>query len=72
MLTYVLAHNHQSVNFSKSLAHNANLLGGNVVDVHEDALGEFVASGLNVGPHLVFSGLFVCDFWHLTMEMLLL
>jgi len=64
VLTYVLSHDHQSVDFSKSLAHNANLLGGNVVDVHKDAFGEFVASELNVGPNFVFSGLFICDFWH--------
>lgn len=40
----VLAHNHLSIDFSKGLAHDANLLGGDVVDVHENTLGEFVAA----------------------------
>jgi hypothetical protein len=42
--TYVLAHNHLSIDFSEGLAHDANLLGGDVVDVHKDTLGEFVAA----------------------------
>ncbi len=47
MSAYVLAHDHFGVDGSKCLAHNANLLGGNIVDVHEDALGEVVAAVLN-------------------------
>lgn len=50
MLTYVLSHDHQSVDFSKSLAHNANLLGGNVVDLDEKTLGVLQASFLEIGP----------------------
>ena len=42
--TYVLAHNHLSIDFSKGLAHDANLLGGDVVDIHENTFGEFVAA----------------------------
>jgi hypothetical protein len=37
-VTYVLAHDHLSINFAEGLAHDANLLGGDVVDVHEEAL----------------------------------
>jgi hypothetical protein len=53
-VTYVLSHNHVSSDGTKSLAHNANLLGGNVVDVNENALFVLVAAVLNVGPDLVF------------------
>jgi hypothetical protein len=56
---YVFAHNHSSVDGSESFAHNADLFGGDVVDIHEDALGESVAAVLNCGPDLVLGCLSV-------------
>lgn len=47
MSAYVLAHDHSGVNSSEGFAHNANLLGGDVVDIHEDTLGVVVAAVLN-------------------------
>lgn len=69
MLAYVLAHNHFSVNSSESLAHNAYLLGGNVVDIHEDALGIVVAAVLDCGPDLVFGFLGVLFDGHIYYEL---
>ena len=47
MSTYVFAHDHFGVDGSKSFAHNADLLGGDVVNIHEDTFGERVAAFLN-------------------------
>lgn len=58
-LTYVLSHNHSSIDSSECFTHDTDLLGGDVIDVHEDTLGEVVATVLNSGPDLVFSFLSV-------------
>jgi hypothetical protein len=44
---YVFTHDHFCVDSSESFAHNADLLGGDVVDIHEDTFGEGVAAVLN-------------------------
>ena len=44
MSAYVLAHNHSGVDGSEGFAHNADLLGGDVVDIDENTLGELVAA----------------------------
>ena len=67
MSTYVLAHDHAGVDSSKSLAHNANLLGGDVIDVHEDALGVLIAASLDLSPDLVLTALLVLFQWHVTI-----
>ena len=64
-VTYVLTHDHDGVDGSELLAHNANLLGGDVVDVHEDTLGEFVGALLDVTPDLVLTALLVLFQWHI-------
>jgi hypothetical protein len=58
-VSYVLAHNHEGTNGSKFLAHDADLFGGDVVDVNEDALGVGVGTLLHVAPHSVLAGFFV-------------
>ena len=55
MFTYVLSHDEDGADLSELLAHDANLLGGNVVDVHEEALLELGAAGLGLLPHLILS-----------------
>jgi hypothetical protein len=57
--TYVLSHDHSGVDGSEGLAHNTDLLRGDVVDVHEDALGVVVAAVLYSSPYLVFGFLSV-------------
>lgn len=47
MSAYVFAHDHSCIDSSESFAHNADLFGGDVVDIHEDTLGVFVAAFLN-------------------------
>lgn len=59
MFTYVLSHYHSGVYSSESLAHDADLFRGDVVDIHKDALGESVAAVLNSCPNFVFS--FFCS-----------
>lgn len=64
VLTYVLAHDHCGIDGTKGFSHNADLLGGNVVDVDENA---FVVLGdglLACSPDLVLSGLGVRFNWH--------
>ena len=58
-VTYVLSHDHLGVNGAEGLAHNANLLGGDVVNVHKDALLVLDATGLDGGPNFLFSELLV-------------
>jgi hypothetical protein len=67
VLSYVLAHDHNGVDFSKSLAHNANLLGGDVVDINENALGELVSASLDVAPDSILTALLVLFQWHFTI-----
>lgn len=54
----VLSHDHLGVNGSELSAHDADLLGGNVIDVDEHALGELLDGLLGVGPNLILSLLF--------------
>jgi len=54
VFAYVLSHDHFGVDGSECLAHNADLLGSDVVDIDEDALGISVATVLNIGPDLIF------------------
>jgi hypothetical protein len=63
-VTYVLSHNHDGSDGAKGLAHNANLLGGNVIDVNENALFVLGAAGLNGGPDFLLGFLFVASFLH--------
>ncbi len=58
-VSYVLAHNHEGTNGSQILAHDADLLGGDVVDVHEHALCVGVGALLHVAPHSVLAGFLV-------------
>lgn len=51
----VLSHNHDGVDLSELLAHNANLLGGDVVNVDEHALGVLVTAFLSVLPNFVLA-----------------
>jgi hypothetical protein len=67
VLSYVLSHDHNGVNFSKSLAHNANLLGGDVVDIDENTLGELVTASLDVVPNSILTALLVLFQWHFTI-----
>jgi hypothetical protein len=63
-VTYVLSHNHDSSNGTKGLAHDANLLGGDVVDVNENALFVLGAAGLDGGPDFLLGFLLVAGFLH--------
>jgi len=51
----VLAHAQNGVNLSERFTHNANLLGGDVINVHKHAFGEFLTAFLSGSPDLVFS-----------------
>ena len=63
-LTYILAHNHHCVYGAQGFPHNADLFGGNVVDVHEKAF-VVLDDGLRAcSPDFVFSGLGVGFNWH--------
>jgi len=53
----VLSHDHNSTDFSEALSHNANLLGGDVVNIDEHALLVLLAASLGVLPNLVLSNL---------------
>lgn len=53
----VLTTDHEGVNGSHGLSHNANLLGGDVIGVNEHHLGVLRASVLAFFPKLVLSGL---------------
>ncbi len=64
MSTYILSHNHLSIDVSEGLAHDTDLFGGDVVDIDENTLGVLVAASLHVAPDLVFSCLFVLYEWH--------
>jgi hypothetical protein len=56
---YVLSHNHGGVEGAEGLAHNANLLGSDIVDVHEDALLELDTAFLDGVPNFLFSELLI-------------
>ena len=58
-VTYVLSHDHLGVNGAEGFAHNANLLGGDVVNVHKDALLVLDATGLDGAPNFLFSELLI-------------
>jgi hypothetical protein len=68
VLTYVLSHDHFGVNGSEGLAHNADLLRSDVININEDALGVFVATLLDVGPDLVFGLLGILFDGHIYYE----
>lgn len=51
----VLSHDHNGVLLSEHLSHNTDLLGGNVVDVNEHALGVLGAAGLGLLPNSVLT-----------------
>lgn len=55
MLTYVLAHDHDGTDLSELLAHDADLLGGDVVDVDEHALLVLGAALLGALPNLILT-----------------
>lgn len=63
--TYVLSHDHVGSDLSEHLSHDADLLGGNVVDVDEEALGVLGTSFLGVLPNLVLSCLLDVGTWHI-------
>jgi hypothetical protein len=65
---YIFTHDHFGVNGSKGLAHNTDLLGSDVVDIHEDALGVVVARVLDVFPDFVFGVLGVPFHGHIYYE----
>jgi len=64
-VSYILAHNHEGTNRSKILAHDADLPGGDVVDVHEYALCVGVGGLLHVFPHSFLARILVCFDWHI-------
>jgi len=58
-VSHVFAHDHFGVNSTERLAHNADLLRGDVVNVHEDALAVLLDGFLYVGPDLFLGGFLV-------------
>lgn len=51
----VLSHDHNGVLLSECFSHNTDLLGGDVVDVHEHALGVLGAAGLGLLPNSILT-----------------
>lgn len=49
-MTYVLSHDHESVQASEFSAHDADLLGGDVVDIDEQASAVLAEGVLKVSP----------------------
>merc|ERR1719491_356394 len=62
----VLATDHDGVKSTELLAHNRDLLGGDVVDLDEEALAELAAGGLELGPSGGL-GLFLGTLGHLVL-----
>ena len=68
--TYVLSHEHLGVHVTEGLAHNANLLGGNIVNVNEEALGVSLNGITDTIPNLFLTELLVCFLGHFSEVLL--